>query len=197
MTTLRHSPDFNLILIPNTNVFFVFRFKSSKIAKLLSRIYWLVIMIWWWHCVETWHAGHWTGGAKFLIFFYHRSEARWCWWQAMLWSCEAHSIYATLTRLPHPLSVTTAMTQHNMEGVHDEYQMVSWNNHFITWWKRPTEQSSANSSQSDKKQGIVARTGDDCAQLSPAHTRLCPVYPARADTIVCSGDKGGGVSKVY
>ena len=60
------------------------------------------------------------------------------------------------------------------------------------------QQSSANSSQSDKKQGIVARTGDDCAQLSPSHTRLCPVYyPARADTIVCSGDKGGGVSKVY
>ena len=91
MTTLRHSPDFNLILIPNTNVFFVFRFKSSKIAKLLSRIYWLVIMIWWWHCVETWHAGHWTGGAKFLIFFYHRSEARWCWWQGhavKLWSSQ-------------------------------------------------------------------------------------------------------------
>ena len=157
-------------------------------AKLLSRIIgWLL-----WHDDDT-VLRH---DMQFLIFFYHRSEARWCWWQAMLWSCEAHSIYATLTRLPHPLSVTTAMTQHNMEGVH-EYQMVSWNNHSITWWKRPTEQSSANSSQSDKKQGIVARTGDDCAQLSPSHTRLCPVYPARADTIVCSGDKGGGVSKVY
>ena len=59
------------------------------------------------------------------------------------------------------------------------------------------QQSSANSSQSDKKQGIVARTGEDCALLSPAHTRQCPVYSARVDTIVCSGDKGGGVSKVY
>ena len=32
----------------------------------------------------------------------------------------------------------------------------------------------------------------------PQPTLGCvPVYPARADTIVCSGDKGGGVSKVY
>ena len=52
MTTLRHSPDFNLILMPNTNVFFASNFP----CKIIKQDYWLVIMTWWWHCVETWHA---------------------------------------------------------------------------------------------------------------------------------------------
>ena len=36
--------------------------------------------------------------------------------------------------------------------------------------------------------------GEDCAQLSPAHTRLCPVYPV--DTL-CAAEIRGAVCQRY
>ena len=145
MTTLRHSPDFNLILMPATQMCFSLQIFLAKLwsSRLIG---WLVIMIWWWHCVERMRdAGHWTGGAKFLIFSAYRSEARGAGDKAMLWSSQYLCHIDT--------SPASLICDHNhdtaqyllWEGVHREIMMnIRWSHLklkkpllwlYCVWWK--------------------------------------------------------------